>query len=227
MKNKIIQKTKLVSVLLLPALSLLIFTTSSVFAASAGATKYCNGKYVIKAERSECAFGYDEAAKGHDYQASCKKKYGSSFNYVTCTAGAAGAPKHSSSGNSSKGSPPKKGSKPADKTGSNKDKSKGGKDTTNANATEGVDPAIKCDKNKCDLIKKYVNPTMNLLTVAFGLIAVISLIIGSINYTTSEGDPQKASKAKQRIFNTVVAVAAYMFLYGFLQFLIPGGVFNR
>ena len=106
--------------------------------------------------------------------------------------------------------------------------SKGNDNSNNKKETVSkVDPAIKCDKKNCDLIQKYVNPTMNLLTVAFGLLAVISLIFGSINYTTSEGDPQKASAAKRRIFNVVIAVVAYLFLYSFLQFLIPGGVFNR
>ncbi len=90
-----------------------------------------------------------------------------------------------------------------------------------------TDPAIKCVKKDCDLIGKYLNPVINLLSVSFGLIAVISLILGSINYTTSEGDPQKSSKAKQRIFNTILAVVAYLFLYSFLQFLVPGGLFNR
>jgi hypothetical protein len=78
----------------------------------------------------------------------------------------------------------------------------------------------------CDLIAQYVNPAINLLSVSFGIIAVISLIFGSINYTTSEGDPQKASKAKQRIANTLFATVAYMFLYAFLQFLVPGGIFH-
>lgn len=90
------------------------------------------------------------------------------------------------------------------------------------------DPAaqVKCVQDACDLIKKYVNPAINLFSVAFGLIAVISIILGSMQYATSEGDPQKASKAKQRIFSTIVAVVAYLFLFSFLQFLIPGGTFR-
>ena len=57
----------------------------------------------------------------------------------------------------------------------------------------------------------------------FGLIAVISIILGGIQYSASEGDPQKASKAKNRIVNTIFAIFAYALLYGFLQFLVPGG----
>lgn len=89
------------------------------------------------------------------------------------------------------------------------------------------DPATKCTKSQCDLIIKYVNPAINLLAAVFGTIAVGSLVMGGIQYTTSEGDPQKASKAKDRITNTILAVFAFLFMYSFLQFLVPGGIFNR
>jgi hypothetical protein len=90
----------------------------------------------------------------------------------------------------------------------------------------GVDPALNCTSNNCNLVQEYVVPTINLLSAAFGLIAVISLLLGAINYITSEGDPQKVSRAKVRIRNTIFAVVAFMFLYAFLNFLIPGGIFQ-
>lgn len=89
-----------------------------------------------------------------------------------------------------------------------------------------ADPNVDCSKHACDLIKKYVNPFINLLSVTFGLIAVISIIMGGMQYAASTGDSQKVTQAKQRITNTLIAVVAYFFLYGFLQFLIPGGLFN-
>src|SRR5205814_1498218 len=85
----------------------------------------------------------------------------------------------------------------------------------------------KCDASKCDFIKKYVNPFINLLSISFGLIAVISIIMGAVQYSTSGGDPQKVTQAKQRISKTIFAVLAYLFLYAFLQFIVPGGLFNR
>jgi len=91
----------------------------------------------------------------------------------------------------------------------------------------GSDPDANCTNGQCDLIKKYVNPSINLLSLSFGLIAVGSLIAGGIQYSTSVGDSQKVSNAKKRIFNTLLAVVAYLFLYSFLQFIVPGGVFNK
>jgi hypothetical protein len=93
-------------------------------------------------------------------------------------------------------------------------------------ADPAADPKATCSQDNCDLIKKYVNPAITLLSVTFGIIAVISLIIGGIQYSSSGGDPQKVGAAKKRIQNTIVAVIAYFFLYSFLQFLIPGGVFR-
>lgn len=89
-------------------------------------------------------------------------------------------------------------------------------------------PALACSKaSGCDLVVNYVNPAINLLSVMFGLIAVASLIMGGIQYSASEGDPQKASQAKSRIANTIMAIFAYALLYGFLQFLVPGGFLHR
>jgi hypothetical protein len=90
-----------------------------------------------------------------------------------------------------------------------------------------ADAGQNCSNDSCDFIGKYINPAIDLLSVSFGLIAVISIIAGGIQYTASAGDPQQASKAKSRITNTIIAVFAYLFLYAFLQFLVPGGIFNR
>jgi len=105
----------------------------------------------------------------------------------------------------------------------------GGGTKTNAvsGSSSGDKAAEPCTKSKCDFVGKYVNPAINLLTALFGIIAVMSLVLGGIQYTTSEGDPQKVAQAKKRIVNTVLAVLAYFALYGFLQFLIPGGLYNR
>jgi hypothetical protein len=87
-------------------------------------------------------------------------------------------------------------------------------------------PTPSCSGPSCDLIASYVNPVIDLLSIAFGLIAVISIIMGGIQYSASQGDPQKAAAAKSRISNTIIAIFAYLFLYAFLQFLIPGGAFH-
>jgi hypothetical protein len=96
-----------------------------------------------------------------------------------------------------------------------------------ASDTTCEDDAIKCVNDNCDLIQKYINPAIDLLSAVFGTIAVISIIIGGIQYTSSGGDPQKVAESKKRLTNTIISLVAFLFLYAFLQFLIPGGLFNR
>ena len=105
-------------------------------------------------------------------------------------------------------------------------------------AKAGVDPdtnaklppaGTNCENinSGCDLINKYLNPAINLLSGVFGLIVVMSLIIGGIQYAASGGDPQKVTLAKKRIMSTVVALIALFLFYGFLQFIVPGGLFKK
>lgn len=82
------------------------------------------------------------------------------------------------------------------------------------------------DIQHCDLFVKYINPGINLLAAAVGIIVAISIIIGGLQYGSSAGDPQKASAAKNRIRNSIIALVAFLFLYSMLNFLIPGGLLN-
>jgi hypothetical protein len=93
-------------------------------------------------------------------------------------------------------------------------------------ASDTVPPPVNCNGTaSCNLATSYLQPTLDLLSGIVGIVVVISLIMGGIEYSTSEGDPQKSAKAKRRITNTLFALIAYFFLYAFLQFLIPGGLF--
>ncbi len=86
-------------------------------------------------------------------------------------------------------------------------------------------PDGTADDTSC-LFAKYINPAIQLLAGLIGVVIAISIIVGGIQYTTSEGDPQKAAAAKSRITNALIGLAAFLLLYAFLQFIIPGGVLN-
>ena len=78
--------------------------------------------------------------------------------------------------------------------------------------------------NQCDLIVKYIQPFINLMAAFVGVAIVISVVVGGIQYGSSAGDPQKASAAKARIRNAIIALVAFVLLYAGLNFLIPGGL---
>lgn len=99
---------------------------------------------------------------------------------------------------------------------------------TNVICTE-PDPALqkKCTNGDCDLVRRYVNPAIKLLSGLVGVVAVLSFIMTGIQFSSAGGDPQKVAAARGRIGKTIAALIIYAFLYAGLQFLVPGGVFNR
>ena len=68
---------------------------------------------------------------------------------------------------------------------------------------------------------------LNILSGAVGLLAVIMLVVAGIQYSASNGDPNAVGAAKKRITNTLLGLAAFVFLYAFLQWLIPGGIWHK
>jgi hypothetical protein len=89
------------------------------------------------------------------------------------------------------------------------------------------DPAVSngCTNGDCSgLITKYINPLIKLLTILIGIIISISIVVAGIQYGSAAGDPSKVTAARKRIWNAVLALVAYIFLAGFLNFIIPGGL---
>lgn len=87
-------------------------------------------------------------------------------------------------------------------------------------------PSREATANQPCLFSKYINPLIQLLSGLIGIIIAGGIIFGGIEYITSEGDPQKATSGKKHITNALFALAAFLLLYAFLQFIVPGGVLN-
>jgi len=67
---------------------------------------------------------------------------------------------------------------------------------------------------------------IRLLTALVGILAVIMIIVGGIQYTTANGNPQSVANAKKRITDVLIGVIAFVFLYAFLEWLIPGDIWR-
>lgn len=80
------------------------------------------------------------------------------------------------------------------------------------------------DKEECGIVG-YIITATNILSAAVGVIIVIMIAVGGIQYTTARDDPQAVAAAKQRIQNAILALVFYLFAFSFLQWLIPGGLF--
>lgn len=68
--------------------------------------------------------------------------------------------------------------------------------------------------------------TINILTAGIGVAAVGGILYGSIMYASAGGSAEQVKKAKGIIANVVIGIVAYALMYAFLNFLIPGGLFQ-
>ena len=106
---------------------------------------------------------------------------------------------------------------------------------------EPKDPTTEAGVDACDVKTSIIpvdcstggNPiwglllmAINILTAGIGIVAIGGIIYAAILWTTAEDKNAQIVKSKETIFNVVVGLVAFALLYAFLQFLIPGGVFN-
>lgn len=82
-----------------------------------------------------------------------------------------------------------------------------------------------CNKdNGCDIIGKYVNPLIKLLSIVVGLAVTVGIVWGGIEYASSGGDPQKSARGKGHIVKSLVGLVGFFFLFAAIKFLTPGGI---
>lgn len=80
------------------------------------------------------------------------------------------------------------------------------------------------EKTECGIVG-YIITFINVLSGLVGVVIVIMIAVGGIQYTTARDDPQAVAAAKARIRNAILALVFYLFGFSFLQWLIPGGIF--
>lgn len=75
-------------------------------------------------------------------------------------------------------------------------------------------------------ILQWLSWASSVLTAFIGVGAVIMITLGGLQYITSRDNAQSVQNAKKKIYNAIIGLAAFIFLWAFLQWIIPGGVFN-
>ena len=81
-------------------------------------------------------------------------------------------------------------------------------------------------KPEACLYDKYINPFIQLLSAAVGLVIVTAIIHGAIEFITSAGDAQRSAAGRKRITEALIGLVAFVLLYAVLVFLVPGGFLN-
>jgi hypothetical protein len=79
-----------------------------------------------------------------------------------------------------------------------------------------------CLKN--NKIIKDLNAIVDFLSAGVGIVVVASIILGGIQYAMAGGSPEAVTKAKSRITNALLALVIFIFIFAFLQWIIPGGI---
>lgn len=79
-----------------------------------------------------------------------------------------------------------------------------------------------CDKNP---IVRNLNNIVTVLSALVGVVVVGNIILGGIQFAAAGDKADAVSAAKKRVVNGVIALVAYLFIFAFLQWLVPGGIF--
>ena len=90
------------------------------------------------------------------------------------------------------------------------------------NTPEEVKTAILPESWK---IEDILNMILLVVTTGVGIAAVCAIVYAGVLYITARDNAGQVSKAKTMIMNTVIGVVAYILMWAFLQWIIPGGVF--
>jgi hypothetical protein len=67
---------------------------------------------------------------------------------------------------------------------------------------------------------------INILTAGVGVAAVGGVIYGAVLYTTSGGSVDQVKKARGIFMNVIIGLLMYTLMYAFLNYIVPGGMFN-
>ncbi len=77
--------------------------------------------------------------------------------------------------------------------------------------------------NNC--ITRDIQVAINVLSIGVGVVITIMIVIAGLQYMTARDNPQSIQAAKTKITNAVIALVAFVFVYAFLQWIVPGGIF--
>lgn len=73
-------------------------------------------------------------------------------------------------------------------------------------------------------ITRNIELAINFVSAGIGIVVTIMMAIGGIQYASAGGNPQAVGAAKKKITNAIIALLAFIFLWAFLMWLVPGGV---
>ena len=89
----------------------------------------------------------------------------------------------------------------------------------NGNAPASVKKAAGCSGNKNELQKNITN-ILKAVIGAAGLVAVIFIVIGGVQYMTSAGDTSKVEKAKKTVLYALIGLIICALAFAIVNWVI-------
>ena len=89
-------------------------------------------------------------------------------------------------------------------------------------STAIIGDGCSCDSGNGDSIMHILGLVVDIMTIGIGILGVIGITIVGIQYLTSGSSEDKTRKAKRRMFEIILGLAAYVVIYAFLKWLLPG-----
>ena len=94
---------------------------------------------------------------------------------------------------------------------------------TDYTADCNVNPGEDLDTENCGIIA-YTVLGINILSAVAGMAIVASIIIAGFQYMTAQDNSGQIEVSRKRIIWAMTALLVFVFMYAFLNFIVPGGV---
>lgn len=80
----------------------------------------------------------------------------------------------------------------------------------------------KVNESGNDNLKQNITDIINAVIAALGIVAVVVIVLGGVQYMTSTGDSTKVKKAKDTILYGIVGLIICVLAYAIVNFVIRG-----
>ena len=78
----------------------------------------------------------------------------------------------------------------------------------------------ECNVQKDTSLMPTVNTIINVILGVLGLVAVVIIVLGGVQYTTSTGDPAKVKKAKDTILYGIIGLIIALLAFAIVNFVL-------
>lgn len=91
---------------------------------------------------------------------------------------------------------------------------------TSADCQQAATIVSNPDKCEVDDLNSVISVIINTIIFVIGMIAVVMIILGGINYATSQGDPNKVKKGKDTILYGIIGLVVALLAFAIVQFVL-------